>query len=437
VDYGSTLDAVERKFKLTVNMADRFKHSVSTGLLVDDLILGGGFLAGSMYTIAGAESSAKSTKMMNILASTLSLESTAQPNFILYGDAEGSLDPRYFRQMLKTKTTDQEIFGVKNNQGKWVVPARVRYYPENSGERVLDALNAMLRRIPDKEYIDNQWFYVFENTRDNQKLTSGKYSKTLFSRYNKFYVPTEDTGPQGIIVIDSWPALIPERVDDEDAGSGLGANARMFSEYLPKVKGKLRRKAVTLIGANQLRERPMAKGDPRYEPGGNTLKFNADVRLWHTPRAIPHGTGQFEKEASVFGKGEDIYRYLHGKTIKNKLSTPYLEGWYRLWVTDANGQGHGFCPVWDVFQYLKMTRQCSGTMRKLTIPMVRKAPLTWLEFKGLILLKGVALQKHCKSLKLAKNPRLREKCFSQIRSGEGSRLFFEGIREGSADYDEE
>ncbi len=436
-DYDQVLDVVEKRFKLSASMNDRFKYARSSGLLVMDLMLGGGLIVGGMYTVAGMEQTAKSTFIMNFLAKQLSEEEP--PKITAYFDGEGSFSPDYFSQMLGSKIPDTEIFGVKSQKGGYVVKPRIRYYAENRGELVMDAISAMLRRLPDKELIDEQWYYVFENTKENQKLLKDKYSKTLFSKYNKFYILTEDTAPQAIFVVDSWPALVTERSEDEDAnGPGLGASARMFAEFLPNIKGKLRRKGALLLGVNQLREKPMAYGDPRYEPGGNALKFNSDIRIWNTARAVPHGKGQIEEEPSVTREGVDTYRYIHAKAMKNKLSTPYLEGWMRLWVSDADGVAHGYDKVYDTFIYLKETGQCSGTMKKLTIPMLGiKKVLSWADFKGLILLTGKPLQELCKKLGLAKNPKLRDRCFAQITKGEGIKLYFETLKGSSEDEDED
>lgn len=606
-DYGLLLDQVEKKFKLSSNMSDRFKYAMSSGLLVNDLILGGGLIAGGMYTIAGMEQSAKSTSIMTFLAAQLS--SGDAPDVMLWMDAEGSLSSEYLHNMMDVKAGDSEIFGIKNREGKYIIAPRIRYYPENRGEIVMNAMNAMLRNMPDKEVLDDQWFYVFENTKINQKLVAGKYSKALFTKYNKFYVEAENGGPQAIITVDSWPALVPESQDDEDKGSGLGASARFFSEHLPKIKGKLRRKAAVLLGVNQLREKPMVmygcfqadtlvtladesvqpisivanrvengekvyvksydleskkfvsalvvtaykngyaeKGDflrvivsnsvstysmvvtpnhmvlpygssemvnigtlkvgdrltspltsfgnievssdarhtvlpseivsieeyelvseqdddsrvkfdlevegthtyiagncivhnsPLYEPGGNALRFNADVRLWNTSRAIPHGKGQIEEEESVLTEGgTDKYRYVHTKAVKNKLSTPGLEGFSRLWVSDAEGKAHGFDTVWDTFSYMRMTGQIDGTMKKmnLNIDKISLEKISFYDLKCLILLKGKDLKEYCTSLGLERNPKIRERCFEQMKSGKGTEMYYSNLVEGAGGEEEE
>lgn len=440
-DIDAVLDSVERRFKLSANMADRFVYAISSGCLVLDLILGGGLIGGAGYTIAGAESSGKSTTVMNLLASRIKY-ALDDPCPILYFDAEGSMDPRYFESMLRnTKLKSRDIFGVKKADGKgWTVKPLIRYYAESRGEQTLDAINSFLKRLPDMELMDGQWYYAYENTKENRATVGQHYSKELFSTYNKFYVKTSKDTPQAILVIDSWVSLIPEKMDDEDKGAGLGALARFFSEYLPKLKSKLRRKNVIVFGANQLRERPMAQGDPRYEPGGNALKHLSDARIWSTTRSVPHGTGPIEEEKSIDGKGTDTYQYKHLQARKNKLATPFLTGWMRIHVKDWKGKNRGIDPVWDVYQYLKMTGQVGGNRKKLKVKMLSGPEFNadWLVFKALI---GGTLpirQEAAKACKIkGKTPNLYKLCLAQLKSGVGTKLYYENLANGTDEDGEE
>lgn len=157
------------------------------------------------------------------------------------------------------------------------------------------------------------------------------------------------------------------------------------------------------------------------------VSHNSDVRLQMSPRAIPHGKGQIEEEHSLGGQGADRYRYIHMKTIKNKTATPYLEGWARLWISDPDGVAHGFDPVYDTFQYLKMTGQITGTMKKMAIKIgdlsIKK--LDWLTFKRLILMKKKENAKLYKKLGIKKPVSLRTLCFKQVKTGEGEKLYYQ------------
>lgn len=436
-NYQHIMRVVEKKFKLSTNMNDRFEFAISSGLLVQDLILGGGYISGGMYTNAGGEQSAKSTNTMNFVGYLLDLPEDDQPGLIVVIDAEGSTDPIYLKNMRWADWDVGEVFGVQDKNGEYMIAPRIQYYPENRGEQILDTLNGILQRLPDMELLDGQWYYVYENKKETQKELKGLYDSKLFSKFNKFYVKAPSGAPQAVIVVDSWISLVPENVDDEEKGEGLAASARMFSQHLPKIKGKLRRKNAILMGVNQLREKPMAKGDPRYEPGGQALRFQSDVRIWQTARAVPHASGPVEEEPSVTDDGVDIYMYKHFKAHKNKLSTPGLEGWARIWVSDADGIARGFCPAYDVFQYLKMTGQVTGSMKKLEVKL--ESGLTFkgsfLDIKRLVLFEGKDKKAFCEELGI-KNVNLWELCRKQIKSGKGKELMF-NFRKGKAAADED
>lgn len=85
------------------------------------------------------------------------------------------------------------------------------------------------------------------------------------------------------VVIDSVPSMLP----DGEAVAGLdGRNLRVLMA-LPMFMGALLRRWVGLAQAysatfmfiNQLRQNPMAFGDPWYTPGGNALKFYSHLRV--------------------------------------------------------------------------------------------------------------------------------------------------------------
>ena len=169
-------------------------------------------------------------------------------------------------------------------------------------------------------------------------------------------------------------------------------------------------------------------GPTEYEPGGNALRFSSDCRISNRPRAVPHASGQLEEEDSViFNGGSDTYRYILARTIKNKFGPPFLEAWYRIWVSDPKGEGHGLDPVWDTYSYLKATGQISGSMGKtltISLPQVTIEKIKWLDFKSLILLSGDELKAYCKQLGIEKNPRIRETCFEQVQEGTGTERYF-------------
>lgn len=442
-DYGGLLDQVERKYSLgqgAMSLEARLSSQVSTGLLGSDLMLGGGILAGRWYTFFGGEGSAKSTHIAHIKLSAADSGVPVLSDF----DYEGSSDPTYYEGIMefysKLKGVD-ELYGVQDDKGKWIVPRRVRYNEVTTAEDFFNSAAAFLRRIPNKEYIENKWWYSWEDDKAGKASAGTQYSKVMKQRYGRLMIEAENGLPQAMFFLDSYPAMYPEKLDEDDKGVGMAAVARAMAENIPKIFSKLRRSSVTIIGVNQLRLRPAVMfANPEYEPGGEALKFASSVRVRQAARSVPHGKGPVEEEPSaLFEDCTDSYRYIHMKAIKNKTSTPYLESWQRIWINDGTGTAHGFDPVWDTFQYLKNTGQLESgsTMKKLKIPMLGiKKPITWLDFKSLVTCKGKALQATCKSLGITKPPKLRERCAAQVAKGEGTTMFFNNLR-SEADETEE
>lgn len=403
VDYLGILKEVEKVAKIQA-VTPGNEARISTGLLALDLILGGGVTAG-MYTFVGPEQSAKTTAAIWISASSIDQD----VGFRALWDAENSTGSStdYVANILRTvgkkDITISELFGQRKN-GKFVQKPMIYYQDIGEGEAFFNWFAAFLRRLPDKRYEDGQWWLIFEDSKENRahiEKSGQKIDASMSKANGDLYVPTDNGALQALIVLDSYPALVPAALDEDDPSAAMAIAARMFSQHLPRVKGKLRRKRVALIGINQLRVNPGVRyGNPEYEPGGGALKFGSDCRLrWfprqangpESPYAMSGASGQLETEKSVTTTGDDVYRFVHCKAIKNKLSLPGREGWFRIWVSDARGRARGFDPVFDTFYVLNETGQltCNAGRKniKLNIRGLGEAKKTidWLEFKTLIL----------------------------------------------------
>ena len=803
-DYGAVLKEVSKKFKTSsgsMSLEARLSCTVSTGLLSSDLMLGGGLVAGRWYTVFGGEGSAKSTHVAHIKIAAADLDVPVMQDL----DYEGSSDPIYYEGIMEfyskmRKITD--LYGLKDEaSGEWIIQPRVDYQQVTVAEDFFNPAAALLRRIPDKVYVDGRWWYSWADDKYGRGMSKGQHSPAMLREYNRLMIEAENGLPQAIYFLDSYPAMYPDRLDEDDAGSGMAAVARAMAENIPKVLGKLRPKGVIIVGVNQLRQRPavmygclhydtpihfvdgriipigqvvaeriqgevwswnettcelepkqitawhnngvvpdggwvtvntqgldtdngvvsatvtpnhevltnngwkeagnldatdmvltkynsvlcgdraafiagMVSGDcaiasdkrslnsslhlqdnenpeyvqwkldnlgldytkypstrgciyvvhpsaewtfiknelgarqpfnfvdlftslslailymddghfradrrsctfsfkrfknskteldkvlkvfakfgirckyyisaglvaldteatdklhrlickyvpdcmqykllptyrgnyivgaadvsmsgttcaeawapvlsvhlagkrnyrasvnhptrglyditvegnhnylagkstngfivhnsPEYEPGGETLKFASSVRVRQAARSVPHGKGPIEEEDSVlYERAKDQYRYIHMKAIKNKVSTPYLESWQRVWVNDGAGQAHGFDPVWDTFQFLKTTGQlgAGSTMKKLKIPALGlDKPISWLDFKELVLLRGNDLKSVCRDLGITKPPKLRDMGFKQLDTGQAQRMFFEHQRGAESDESDE
>lgn len=350
-----------------------------------------------------------------------------------------SVMPDYVDKMMRTygiSQTSEQIFGLMNPKTqKWEIRPQIRIYQEGVGEKFFDYLAKLERALPDKKLMGDTWYYVYENTKPNKKLVGDRYDKKYYSRTGLLRVEAPDGKLQAILLLDSYPAMLPEKQDVDDPGSAIAVQARMFAEQLKRVKGKMRAKRIAVLGVNQLRKAPMVMfGSPEQEPGGEALKFFSDVRLKATPRSLSgvpvngfKGKGMIMEEDSISGGGTDKYRFIHIKAIKNKLSLPYHETWVRLWIEDSTGEARGFDPVWDCFYYLINTGQLEGDGKKMAILLsgrpAFKKPISWKTFKTFIL--GTPKQRKDVSIAcgLTKTLNLREFCTKQLDDGDGLDLY--------------
>lgn len=473
LDTASIMKEVEEKFNLagaSVNEDVRQSTVVPSGVLTLDLIYNGGFYPGGWYTKFGFEQCGKSTALLHALASLLNQGLPLN----VYMEPEGSSTHAYVQavagHMLHSlarydrSLVDEDgkldivtVFGKKDKNGKWIVVPRVWHYRENILQSIWKSLFASLRRLPDKKHIDDEWWLLFPRTRQNQAKYGKQADKAMSAKQKAIAVKSPDGGTaQALLMVDSLANMIPEEEDDDDGNNAVGLEARGHARHAKKVKGLLKRKHAILVAVNQLRESIPMRGRPAgpREPGGNAIKGYSDVRLQMT--AMKHKDANYmstapylNKEPSAEGKGSDMYRFLRVKTIKNKYGTPQIEEWIRLWERDRKGDCRGFDPVWDTWNYLVGTDQIRVTAPRGGKPMVdwEKAwhevvmvpadpkaadgelfslpRMKWPDFKKLVLLRGNALREHCKKLGIKQNPRLRERCAAQIKSGQGLALYHE------------
>jgi hypothetical protein len=166
-----------------------------------------------------------------------------------------------------------------------------------------------------------------------------------------------------------------------------------------------------------------------YEPGGAALKFYSGTRCQLFAKTVPHDVKkQTEEEPSVWSKGTDVYAYKYIKNTKQKFGTPYLDCSTRVWVRDSNGQGRGYCYVWDQYQYYLLTGRIEGKRNKFKITGVNGIPASktwvWLDFKKYVLAegkeqRGVAAQ----MINSNKYVDMRKLAFAELKDGSGMKLF--------------
>ena len=123
------------------------------------------------------------------------------------------------------------------------------------------------------------------------------------------------SGTLDIVVIDSVAALVPKaEIEGEMGDSHVGLQARLMSQALRKVTGRLHQTKTTAIFINQLREKiGVFFGSPETTTGGKALKFYASVRI--DVRRI-----ETLKEA-----GNPVGNRTRVKIVKNKMAPPFKQ----------------------------------------------------------------------------------------------------------------
>jgi RecA/RadA recombinase len=440
--YQQSIDEVSERQGVAADPMEDMEP-MSSGWLSLDIIYGGGLRPGNVYTHAGDEQTAKTTLALTEMVQAINHDVP----LIAFWDYEGSTrnSKPYIAGILKTmgaKVNVKDVFGKKHPEtGKWIQQPIVQYYTESIGEKFFDWLAAIERAYPDKRYIPQtgKWWLVYADNKVNKAKIGDAHDKRMAKKYGKgLWVEAPNGNMQGFIIVDSWAAMNPEANDQEETNDALAIQARMFAKQWPRVKGRMGKKMISIVGTNQLSDIPMAMYGPKQqEPGGKRLRFYSDCRTWNMKRGsgmpfnaeIDKEEGS-EIERSVTGKGNDTYTYVICKNIKNKLSLPKRKMWMRIWGEDADGVARGFDPFFDTMIYLRETGQMKGNERKklqLDIDGIgaAKGVANWMQLKRWVLGTKEEKKAVCTELGFVKPFDLRAYCFKQMKSGRAEQLYVE------------
>lgn len=252
LDMYSELESLVKINSVSLTREDR----LSTGLLGLDLILGGG-ISPAMTTFSGPEQSAKTTAAITVMGANATNKDI---KFKVLWDAENSTGSStdYVANIFETmgnKVDVQDLFGVKKD-GQYAVPPLVYYRDDYEGDKFFNWLHALQKRLPDKRFDSGRWWYVYERTKENISKFAGKGDKGMGSKNPGIWIPAKDGSLQALIILDSYPSLVPSAMDEEEGSNAMAVQARMFSKHLPRVKGAFRAKRIALLGINQLRLNP-------------------------------------------------------------------------------------------------------------------------------------------------------------------------------------
>lgn len=446
--YSKGLKKIEKETKIygsSINYADR----LSSGVLCYDWICGGGLLPG-FTSMSGEEQSGKTTLVYHSEASAIL---QGMP-FTAFWDAEGTVSPKYASSIWKP-------FGLDL---KWMIDhpeEGFHYYRENVIEKMFTFFVKQLNAMPSKVWQPDasSWSYVVPKRdpyfKEMMEAMGWKADRAL-SNDNEFICLTDNSKPEGLIAVDSFASMLTENDEEEEERSKVrAAEATAFSLNLKRVMTKLQNKQFIMLGTNQLRKIPGhvygGPDDQLYEPGGDALKFYSQCRSRNYSRSVREGferdkeNGKLCIESSVEGAGKDRYAFKEIKNTKNKTGVPALKTYVRAWVSDRDGRGRGYDPVFDVYQYLVHTKQIQEKGSKLRFSLKDSigrraagalnecAHFEWDTLKRLVIAETTGrkdlLRIAAKELKIDFAPKLREKLFHQLRTDPSIYQVHEALKE--------
>jgi len=379
--YKGVLSKIEEKYGEQARNPYEDIHStrLSTGSLVLDLTVGGGIPSGKWITVYGPESSGKSTVLYHLIKSALDADI---PNILMF-DYENSLETRFFENIVKQPTS--ELFGELDEDGGMNKNARIRYLTPQTGEIFFRILSALLDKLPDVVTKGDDRYLRF--TKEQAEAADIPEKFIAFKSPKHRYVKDVGHPIKILALIDSYPEMTPAAFLADPSKSPMALQARMFSNGIPLLRPRMLAKGLIVVGLNHIRLNPNTMfGSPEYDPCGVHLKMASDIRVRIGSVAIPHGKGRIEEEKSLFGNSER-FGYSKIKTYKNKTFPKDKEGIIRICFESDGLSGYGIDPVWDTFEYLKLTQQITkrGDKVKLTLPGPwENIALTWDDLRWLV-----------------------------------------------------
>ncbi len=164
---------------------------------------------------------------------------------------------------------------------------------------------------------------------DAEHALDPEYAKKLGVDTDALLVSQPDTGEQAleimdmligsgaldIVVIDSVAALVPRaEIEGEMGDSHVGLQARLMSQALRKITGRLAQSKTTAIFINQLREKVgVFFGSPETTTGGKALKFYSSVRI------------DIRRIETLKEAGNPVGNRTRAKIVKNKMAPPFKQ----------------------------------------------------------------------------------------------------------------
>ena len=198
---------------------------------------------------------------------------------------------------------------------------------------------------------------------DAEHALSPTFANTLGVNVDELIVSQPDCGEEGLeiveglvdsgvdlIIVDSVTALVPRaEIDGEMGDSHMGLQARLLSQAMRKLCGKVSKAGVCVAFINQVRDKiGMVFGNPEVTTGGRALKFYSSLRI--EVRRVAGSKG------GVIKDGDEIVGHkMNIKAVKNKISMPFHEGIVDLYYAT------GFDMAEDLVQHALKIKVLTGS----------------------------------------------------------------------------
>lgn len=329
----TAVQAIEQAFQKTtsvqsivLNEGHRVHNSMSTGILILDLILGGGIPRGKIVDFWGPEGAGKSTILQHIIAAA---QAIVIP--VVHYDFEFGVDPTYMRRA----GVDLQAL-IQHNRKKY---RAYHYVQPMIGDDVYEHINDSLRRMPD--------------------------------------IDQEKPGPPtALFIIDSFAAMTPRGLDPITGEGALGLAASMHTKHLRTISSSLGAKGAVLIATNQIRANLKigpGGGGGHSEPGGYAIKHYPDVKV----KLSRSSSAKIDS-----AKTKVLRQHIYMRTTKNKSFPPFQEAECDIIL------GRGIDPAEDVKAFLlaigKLDISANGQWYDIGITQFKsQKKRSWPEFREL------------------------------------------------------